>query len=285
MRMQTRGSTLARWLCAVTLVAAAGPALALNNWELGKGQFATECTSCHNLPGVVGGGKEDFPAGQSAMTVQGKINSGMRMPVDPLETANAATINDTISNIAAYLSKTTFPLATLSPLNFSFPDVSVDLTRTQSFRLSNTGTNTLNVSSITVSDNTNYSVPAGACATVNAGAFCDFDVTFEPKTVNSFNGRTLTVNHNTFAASSTATLGGTGLVQFSVAPTSLSFTPATAPAGVLVVTVTDNKGDRIRICRADAATFNFPDDFSLDAPFTLGGDGCFTTGVSAAACH
>ena len=258
MRKQTSGSTLARWFCAVALVAAAGPALALNNWELGKDQFPAQCSGCHNLPGGVDPTREPFPAGHSATTVQGKINAGMRGLPDPLATANATIINETVSDIAAYLSRTTFPLATLSPLNVAFPDVSVDLTRTQTFRLSNGGTNTLNVSGITVSDNTNYSVPAGACATVNAGSFCDFDVTFAPKTAATFNGRTLTVSHNTFAASSTATLGGTGLVQFSAAPTSLSFTPATAPAGVLQVVVTDNKGDRIRVCRADAATFNFP---------------------------
>lgn len=242
MGMQTRGSTLASWLVGIALVAAAGPALALNNWELGQGQFAAECTACHNLPGVVGGGKENFPAGQSATTVQGKINAGMRGLPDPLATANAAIINDTVSNIAAYLSKTTFPLATLSPLNVAFPAVSVDLTRTQTFRLTNTGTDTLTVIGIAVSDNTNYSVPAGACPSVTSGSFCEFDVTFAPQSPNTFSGRTLTVSHNTFAASSSATLGGTGLVQFSVAPTALSFTPATAPTGVLQVTVTDNKG-------------------------------------------
>lgn len=283
MKMQTRGSSWARWLGGLALLAAAGPALALNNWELGKSQFVTECFACHNLPGGVDGTKQPFPAGHSATTVQGKINTGMRgLVTDPLATANAAVINDTISNIAAYLSRTTFPLATLSPLNVAFADVSVDLARTQTFRLSNNGTAALAVSGIAVSDITNYSVPAASCPSVAAGSFCDFDVTFAPKSVNSFDGRTLTVSHNTFAASSTATLGGTGLVQFSVAPTSLNFTPLTAPAGVLQATVTDNKGDRIRICRADALTFNFPGDFTLDAPFTLGGDGCVTTATSGA---
>jgi hypothetical protein len=281
MKMQTRGSGWARWLGALALLAVAGPALALNNWELGKDQFAAECASCHNLPNVFGGGKQNFPAGQSATTVQGKINDGMRGLPDPLATASDAIIHDTVSNIAAYLSKTTFPLAALAPSSVAFTAVSVDLTRTQTFRLTNSGDAALIVSGIAVSDSTNYSVPAGACASVAVGSFCDFDVTFAPKSANTFNNRTLTVSHNTFAASSTATLSGTGLVQFSVAPTSLSFTAATAPAGVLQATVTDNKGDRIRICRADAATFNFPADFTLDAPFTLGGDGCFTTAVSA----
>lgn len=77
------------------------------------------------------------------------------------------------------------------------------------------------------------------------------------------------------------TLSGTGLTPFTVAPSSiLTFTPTTAPAGTRTVTINDNKGDRIRICRVAATSFSAPTNFSLDAPGPFDANGCFTSATS-----
>lgn len=77
-------------------------------------------------------------------------------------------------------------------------------------------------------------------------------------------------------------LSGTGLAPFTVAPESiLTFTPTNAPAGTRTVTINDNKGDRIRICRVAAASFSAPTNFSLDAPGSFDANGCFTIATSS----
>jgi hypothetical protein len=137
------------------------------------------------------------------------------------------------------------------------------------------------VTSVVLSDNTNYAITANNCVSVAAnGGTCSITVRFQPQSVGTFNARTLTISHNALGGTSTGILNGTGVVPFSVSPTTLDFTPATAPTGVRSTVITDNKGDRIRICRVDAATFSFPANFTLDPPFTLDGTACFTSGTA-----
>lgn len=292
MNLQIWGAAVGRLVGAIVLWLAAGPALALNNWENGDVQYHTICTNCHNNNPLLSAGGGAYPApspaGSSSSYLQGRFNSGaagtqMGAPhTTVLRTANNTIINDTVSDIAAYIGKLTYPRAALAAVTTNaFGSVSVDLTRTLSFRLSNSGTATLNVSSVSVSGGSNFSVNPNACPTVSAGGSCDIVVTFQPQSVGNFNA-TLTVNHDTFAGVSTTGMSGTGLTQFSVSPLLLTYTAVTAPTNVLQTTITDNKGDRLRVCRANAATFNFPTDYSLDAPSPLGVDGCFTTLPSGA---
>lgn len=278
-----------RWLLSSALaLLLADQTWALNNWEMGKQQFVDNCNACHNKPGEADGTKRAFPAGYLAFAVQSRINNGMRLintgppnftNTDPLRTNDDNDTDDTISNIVAYLSKTTFPLATLtsdgSPFN-PFDAVSVELTRTAKFTLSNTGTDTLHVTSVSVRDDLNNSdvdnFGVTNCGNVNAGSSCVITVTFQPKSAGSF-PRVLRITHDTFAKATIAPLSGEGLTPFKPSPLSMVLTN-TEPTGTL--TITDNKGDRIEVCRADANTFNFPIDYSFDAPFTLDANGCFT---------
>ena len=278
---QALTAAVGRLAGAAVFVLSATGASAANNWELGKNQFAAECTSCHNLPGVIGGGKQNFPADASAFAVQSRINDGMRQPNDPFRTNNDNTTNDTISNIVAYLSRTTFPLASLTPGSHNFQQRAVGLGPTFPFTLANNGTSALTFTGASVSDHTNYAVDASACpGSLGAGGSCAIVVTFRPQSAALFNGRVLTVNHsNTFVTSSTATLHGEGIAPFTVSPTSVSFTPASP--GTKTVNIVDNKGDRIEVCRIDAATFSFPADFTIGAPYTLGGNGCYTSDTTS----
>ena len=244
------------------------PAHAAGNWEVGKTlHTANGCTDCH--------ARKD---GASISDITNAIAT--QAPMNALFSASGSQplSADNISDISAYLNHLTFPLASLDQSSFSFSPLSIDLTATHSFRLTNNGDANLNVSGASVSS-TGYSVNAVNCtsAPVGPGGHCDVVVTFAPLLAAAYNGRTLTINHNTFSGTSTATINGTGLVQFAVSATLLEFTALTAPTGVLTTTITDNKGDRIRICRVAASTFSFPSDFSIDAPFALAGDGCFTS--------
>lgn len=288
MSNQIRGASLCQWLIGIALVVLSQPLLAAGDWELGKGQYQTNCTSCHNLPGVTGGGKRAFPANYSAFAVQSRINAGMRgfvLPaVDPLKTSNDNITNDTVSNIVAYLSKTIFPLAQLLPVTTNdFGSISVGLTQSLSFRLTNGGTDTLNVSSVSASD-TNYTVPANPCPTVAAGTSCDIVVTFGPQQSVGTSNYTLTVNHDTFAGVSTTSMTGIGLTPFTVAsPNPLVFMTSTTTTNTPIIT--DNKGDPIRICRlasASSPALSAPADFTLDAPGPFDPiSGCYTIAAGA----
>ncbi|MEO8311293.1 MAG: choice-of-anchor D domain-containing protein [Caldimonas sp.] len=283
----------ARAILAASLLVAVTGASA-QNWVNGKAQYNTICTNCHNSNTTLSLGA--FPAtatlGSSASYLQGRFNEGaavgsqMGSPhTDGLRTADGGNspINATVADIAAYIGNPDFPTASLSPASYSFGSLAVTATDTRTFTLTNNGTGSpLLVTSAVLSDTTNYTITANNCVSVAAGGgTCSITVQFRPQSVATFNARTLTISHNALGGTSTGTLNGTGIVPFSVSATALDFTPVTAPGGVLATIVTDNKGDRIRICRAAAATFSFPNDFSLDPPFTLDGSGCFTSTTGA----
>jgi hypothetical protein len=282
----------ARAILAVGLLMGAAGANA-QNWVNGKAQYNAICTNCHNpdttqpLPGF----PAVSPQGSSASYLQGRFNEGpavgsqMGSPhTDPLRTADGGNtpINAIVADIAAYIGNPNFPTASLSPGSQSFGSLAVTATDTRSFTLTNNGTgDPLTVTSVVLSDNTNYAITFNNCVSVAAnGGSCSITVRFQPQSVGTFNARTLTISHNALGGTSTGILNGTGVVPFSVSPTTLDFTPATAPTGVRSTIITDNKGDRIRICRVAAATFSFPADFTLDPPFTLDGTACFTSGTA-----
>ena len=273
---------------ALLLLQLAGSAFAAGNWENGDAQYHSICINCHNTDPTQsnGGGAFPAPAGNSASTIQALINGDMGSPfTDGLHTASSATINDTVSDVAAYLNgHLTYPKASFATVtSTTFTAVAVGLTSTRTFRITNSGTATLSVSSVSISDTTNFSV-SNACPTVAASSSCDLTVTFQPQSVGTFSGRTLTINHNAFSTSSSiGGLSGTGQQPFDVSPTLLTFTDAAVPGHVLVTNVTDRKGDRIQVCRvAASSTFSFPEDYSIDAPNALGPDGCFTAPVTGA---
>jgi len=264
MSTRTRNVLMRLLLGAAALLVAAAPAHATGDWENGKTLHdANGCTDCHT--------RKD---NRTAQNIVDAINANPGMFKFKPAGTNPLSTSD-ISDIAAYLGNPNFPIASISPTTYDFGGVAVGFTPTKSFRLSNTGFGPLSVTSVSVNDGTNYSWTG--CPSVAAGDFCDIVVTFKPQTVATFNSRTLTVVHNDLRASSTAAVSGQGLAPLAVSPLLLTFTAATAPTGVLQTTITDRLGNALKICRTDAATFSFPADYTLDAPYTLGGDGCFTT--------
>ena len=266
MIVQVRGALLRRLFAAAALLLAAVHAQA-QNWEAGKLVFESKCDSCH-LP-------EDR---------ENRTGPQITQAIADVPTMNGITFaGSELTNLVAYLANIDFPTFSRTPASIPFAPVSAGLTRTANVTISNPNGNgealTFNA---TVSDPTNYAVNLNGCGSIPQGGSCDIIVTFRPQTPGTFNGRTLNITHNALGGSSSVALSGEGLNPFTVSPASpLTFTPATAPAGTRTITITDNKGDRIRACRGDAASFSAPQDFTLDSPAPLDGNGCYTAPLGA----
>ena len=266
-----------------------------NNWERGMSLYNSNCLTCHSPPNV--------KVGKDAKTISAAIANDAYPTMSIFRFGREKYLTpDNISDIAAYLGKTTFPVAKLSPTTNDFGSISVGLPANKSFELKNEGNAPLLVTRVQLSDTTNYTVTSNSCidasdnpVPVPAKDACFVEISFAPQSVNSFNGRTLTIHHNAIGDgasdiatpprfTSNATLSGTGLVPFTVAPapgSTISFTPATAPLGTRTVIISDNKGDRIRICRVASASFSAPTDFSLDSPASFDASGCYTSATGA----
>lgn len=74
------------------------------------------------------------------------------------------------------------PQASLTPTTGSFGSVSVTSSSApQSYTLQNTGTATLDISSIALSDPTNFTLSNGCGARIQAGSSCSFSISFQPQ--------------------------------------------------------------------------------------------------------
>ena len=113
------------------------------------------------------------------------------------------------------------PAVALSATNLAFGKRVLGTTSTAKvIKLTNTGTSTLNISSITI--NGDFAISAKTCGTtVAAGANCTVSVTFRPTAIGIRNG-TLTFNDDAPTNPQTVALTGTG-TQISLSPVSLSF--------------------------------------------------------------
>jgi hypothetical protein len=87
--------------------------------------------------------------------------------------------------------------------------------------LTNTGTTSVTISSITVS--TNFAISSNTCgATLAAGAKCKVGVTFTPTVVGAVTG-TLTFNDNAANSPQTVALSGRGIVPAALTPASATY--------------------------------------------------------------
>jgi len=137
----------------------------------------------------------------------------------------AVTITDNASPATQTVSLTgtgTAPLVSLSPTSLTFPAQQVGSSSAQSVTLSNTGSATLSITSITVSGDFSQTNTCGS--SVAAGASCTLSVTFKPTTTGTRTGA-VTITDNASPATQTVSLTGTGVGTpvVSLSPTSLTF--------------------------------------------------------------
>ena len=142
------------------------------------------------------------------------------------------------------------PGVSITPASFAFGSVLDGQTKSQTFRLTNTGNGSLTISQLAVSG-TGYSLSGLVTpSTVAAGASTTFSATFAPTTAASLPG-TVTITSNAPTSPSTIALSGTGVagtVILSASPTSLAF--GNVNAGVTSsksVTLTNNGTGNVTI--------------------------------------
>jgi hypothetical protein len=119
----------------------------------------------------------------------------------------------------------TGPMASLSVTSITFP-VIVNFTTSaaQTVTLRNTGTSTLNISSIAVTGTNaaDFAISSQTCGTtLTAGSTCTVSVTFRPQ-ASGARSASLAFSDNAFGSPQTVALGGTG-TMVTVGPTTLTF--------------------------------------------------------------
>jgi subtilase family serine protease len=121
----------------------------------------------------------------------------------------------------------TGPTVTVTPASLVWGNTVVGATAAKKpVTLKNTGTTTLNISSITTSGDFGQTTSAKPCgSTLAAGKTCTIEVTFTPTAVGARTG-TLTITDNAPNSPQTVALSGTGTVQATLTPATHAF-PAT----------------------------------------------------------
>jgi len=124
--------------------------------------------------------------------------------------------------VASLTGTGTGPLVTLSPVSLNFGNVNVgSVSSSQVVTVSNAGTATLNISSITTSSE--FGLYNYCPSTLSAGQTCTVSVAFSPTSTGTQTGL-LSVADNAIGSPQTVSLTGVGTApQVSLSPTSLTF--------------------------------------------------------------
>lgn len=113
----------------------------------------------------------------------------------------------------------------LSDIALAFTAPTGQTSRAQTITLTNTGTATLALSGITLSDTSNFSMTSNCASSFVAPSSCALTITFKPQTAASLSA-TITITDNAESSPQTIRLNGTGTAATSAAAPK----PAVAPA-------------------------------------------------------
>ncbi len=129
------------------------------------------------------------------------------------------TVNEQSSTVSALLQVVPFAALSISPSKLTYGTQRIGTSSsTQHVTITNTGTEILTVSSITISPNFTYTTH---CGTIQLGATCNIVVTFSPQSVGNISG-TITITDNATGSPQTVSLSGVG-TEVSLTPATLSF--------------------------------------------------------------
>jgi Protein of unknown function (DUF1573) len=130
-------------------------------------------------------------------------------------------------------------LVTLGQTSLSFKSFPQITTATKTVKLTNSGSATLSVSSITASGD--YAVNSNCVGSIAAGKACNLTVSFTPSVIGTIPGE-ITIADNAPGAPHLIQLTGTGLTTVGVAPSSLTFaaTSVGSSSADEKVTITNN---------------------------------------------
>ena len=133
-------------------------------------------------------------------------------------TLDLATANESDNTFSVFL-QANLPGASVYPTRYTFGAQPLGTTSSWTATLTNTGTATLNITSITASGDFSESNRCGS--SLVAGASCNIRFTFRPLKVGYLTG-SITITDNAQSSPQTVSLSGTG-VAFELSATSLSF--------------------------------------------------------------
>jgi len=201
---------------------------------------------------VVGFSASKVPSGVTATFNPNPATTNSTLTFAAGATAATGTATVTIQGVSGSLTSATTlsltvnapPTVTVSPTSVALAKTVVDATSAKKpVTLTNIGTTTLTITSIAISGDdsgdfgqTTSSKPCGS--TLAAGKSCIVEVTFTPTQVGARTGQ-LTITDNSLSSPQTVALSGTGTVQATLSPASLTF-PAekvgtSSPAKVLTL--------------------------------------------------
>lgn len=201
-----------RWLLAGSALLLVLPgAMAQAGWAEGRKAFKDNCAACHQVDGVHPTSGAQPLRNKAAATLQAFINAppaGMTVFFSFQTTSPA--INPKVSQMAVYLANANLGVGTLSPTSVpAFSELaaqrqvsgSVDVTLSAAndpshgASLPNYGG--LTISSIALSDATNYEITEHDCpATLAAGGSCTVKFRFKPQSPGMFEDGSLRFSHN-----------------------------------------------------------------------------------------
>jgi hypothetical protein len=156
------------------------------------------------------------------------------------------------------------PGASLTPSSLIYAAQAVGTTSSsQSVTLTNTGTATLTINSVTLAGTnaSDFSVTNSCGASLAAGANCSIGVTFKP-TASGARTATLSVSDNASSSPQTVSLSGSGIAPaVSLAPATLNFaaTPLGSATAAQTVTLTNTGTDNLTISSISVSGTNAAD--------------------------
>lgn len=228
----------------VNVVAEADFSLSANPSSLSVAQGATgtstiTVTPVNGFSGSVTLSASGLPSGVSAQFSPNPTSttSTLTFTVSATAAKGAATVTVTgtsgdltnTTNITLTVTAGSGPVVTLSPTSLTFASTPVGSTSpAKTVTLSNTGTATLNITSIVPSGD--FAISSNTCgSSLGQGHNCKFKVTFSPTQTGTRTG-TVTVTDNAPNSPQTVSLTGTGATEITLTPASATF-PATAVGG------------------------------------------------------
>ena len=216
-----------------------------------NGTSTITITPSNGFSGSVTLSASGLPTGVTANFVANPATTTSTLTLTASATAATGTVTVTIKGVSGALTNTTTlsltvnastgaPAVTLTPASLAFGNVVEGATSAaKNVTLKNTGTATLNISSI---------VPSGAFAlktstkpcgsTLAKAATCIISVTFTPTGLGAFTGD-ITITDNASNSPQTVPLTGTGTVQASLTPATATYAAqtvgTTSPAKVFTL--------------------------------------------------
>jgi hypothetical protein len=212
-----------------------------NSLTVGQGNSGTSTITVVQYNGFSGSvtlSASGLPSGVTAGFNPNPTTSTSTLTLTAGANATPGTVTVTITGVSGSLTHTTTlsltvtapaaPAVTLVPTSLTWGNVVVGVkAAVKTVTLTNSGTATLNISSIATSGDFAQTIVAKSCgSTVAVGKSCVIKVTFTPTQVGTRTG-TLTITDNAANSPQTVPLSGTGTVQATLTPATATYAAVT----------------------------------------------------------